>query len=458
MTQKAWQMDREIRLNAVPLDRRIHNSNWFQADSAFPQGDDLIALFWESKVPGSGAPECSYLEMVESMANRGYDVSAAEQLIPIGLDLHRAGKRDELRALTAGLLNVLFQSPIDPSSPYHSFEHPAEWSAVREAMGKVTEGQMAGALENLESKTYQGWLGQLAGGSFGTAIEGYTGRRIAEVYGKIESYITQPETTNDDVVYELVLLDVFRDRGRQMTSVELAMEWVRQIPFGWSAEWVALHNLSQGIFPPDSGSFRNAYSDWIGAQMRGMICGMLAPGWPLEAARLAHIDAVISHAANGVFGEIYAAVLTSLAYVRQDPRQILLEAIEYIPQNSEYASVARECIEVVRTNLDPQKAWDYLDQLFEQYNWIHAYPNIAAVILALWYGEGEMTRSFSLLAMAGMDVDCNGGLVGSVLGVIHPVPSQWAEPLGDLLETYIPGKEKLSIRALAEETARLARF
>ena len=38
------------------------------------------------------------------------------------------------------------------------------------------------------------------------------------------------------------------------------------------------------------------------------------------------------------------------------------------------------------------------------------------------------------------------------------VPREWAEPLGDLLETYLKGKEKLSIRELAKRTARLARM
>jgi hypothetical protein len=37
------------------------------------------------------------------------------------------------------------------------------------------------------------------------------------------------------------------------------------------------------------------------------------------------------------------------------------------------------------------------------------------------------------------------------------VPAAWADPIGDLLETYIPGKERLSIHALAERTTRLAR-
>jgi hypothetical protein len=67
-----------------------------------------------------------------------------------------------------------------------------------------------------------------------------------------------------------------------------------------------------------------------------------------------------------------------------------------------------------------------------------------------------MTETFSLLAKAGYDVDCNGGLVGNVLGVISGVPTQWSKPIGDLLETYIKGKEKLSIQELADRTARLS--
>ena len=209
---------------------------------------------------------------------------------------------------------------------------------------------------------------------------------------------------------------------------------------------------------PNLGTWRNPYSDWIGAQMRGMVCGMLAPGWPMEAARLAHIDGVVSHSANGVYGEMYAAVLSSLAYVRSDPRGLLAEAAAYLPQRSEYAAVVAGCLETVRSHDDPADAWRILDERFEQYNWIHAYPNMAADILALWYGGGDMTRSFTLLAHAGLDVDCNAGLVGTVLGVMNGVPEKWSKPLGDLLETYLKGKEKLSIRELAARTARLARY
>ena len=364
---------------------------------------------------------------------------------------------DDLRALTAELLALLHGAPRIPDHPYWRYSYPGPtWRSVRASLRDVDPEQDRRALENLEARTLDGWLCQLAGGAFGTAIEGYHTDRIAEVYGVIDSYITTPETMNDDVVYELVLLDVFERHGRRLTPRQLGLEWVRQIPFGWSAEWIALRNLGMGMMPPGSGSFRNPYSDWIGVQMRGMVCGMLAPGWPLEAARLAWLDGTVSHSRNGIYGGMYAAVLMALAYVRQDERALMAEALAYIPPGSEYAAVAREILDVLRGEPNPAAAWRILDARFEEYNWIHAYPNLAADMLALWHAHGDLTTAFRWLAHAGLDVDCNAGLVGTVLGIMYGAPEPWAAPLGDLLETYLRGKERLSIRELAARTAALA--
>ena len=456
MKKLAWELEKEFRDAAIPLDRRIHQSDWHTFDTDFPSGDTLIRKFWFSNVPGSGAPEIPYQEMAQAQYNKGYDTSAATELIIKGIKLAKEDQIDELRVLTAQLMETIIHAPIDPNHPFHYYKHPKTWEDIQAAMGDVQTDRLVNRVENLDEKIYQGWLGQLAGGSFGTAIEGYTGEQIYKVYGDIRSYITQPETTNDDVTYELVPLDVFERTGSKITSQAIGLEWVRQIPFGWSAEWIALRNLNMGIFPPESGSFQNPYSNWIGAQMRGMICGMLAPAWPIEAARLAQLDGVVSHDNNGVYGEMYAAVLTSLAFVRQDTRVILQEAARYIPQHSQYAAVVMDTLTTVASEPDPTSTWKILEKRYEQFNWIDAHNNITAVIHSLWYGQGDMTESFAYLAKAGMDVDCNGGLVGNVLGLIRDVPREWAEPLGDLLETYIKGKENLSIRELAQRTAKLA--
>lgn len=457
--RRAWQIDRDLRLNAAPLDRRIHPSDWYTSETVFPTGDELILLFWDARVPGSGAPEIPYVEMVESLANQGYDVTKAEALLPDGIELARTKRMDDLRALTAELLARLHAAPRIPNHPYWRYDYPGPgWSAVAASLPNADAEQDRRALERLEERTLNGWLGQLAGGAFGTAIEGYHTDRIAAVYGVIDAYITTPETMNDDVVYELVFLDVFARYGRRLTSRQLGLEWVRQIPFGWSAEWIALRNLNMGIMPPRSGAFRNPYVDWIGCQMRGMVCGMLAPGWPLEAARLAYLDGAVSHARNGVYGGMYAAVLTALAYVRRDERALLEEALNYLPPQSEYVAVAREILTILRSEANPATAWRLLDARFEEYNWIHAYPNLAADMLALWHAHGDLTAAFRWLAHAGLDVDCNAGLVGTVLGIMHGAPEKWSAPLGDLLETYLRGKERLSIRELAARTARLAQL
>lgn len=453
--KKAWQLERELRDAAIPLDRRIHDSNWYDSDFEPPFGDALIDMFWFSRVPGSGAPEIPYQEMIQAKANKGYDLSKAEELIAEGIQLHKEKKIPELRQHTARILAELVKAPIDSSHPYHQFEHPKTWDDVKASM-KIKEENQSDWSDDFSKKIYNGWVGQLAGGSFGTAIEGYTGEQIKKVYGKVDYYITEPETLNDDVVYELIFLDVLERMGKEITSEEIGLEWVKQIVFGWSAEWIALRNLNQGIMAPESGSYQNPYSDWIGAQMRQMICGLVAPAQPMEAARLAYTDSLVSHADNGAYGGMFAAVLTSLAFTINDTKKIIEEAINYIPQNSEYKHIIDQVLKICHSESDPKTAWRLISPIFEKYNWIHAYPNIAGVIYALWYGENDFTETMALLAHAGNDVDCSAGLAGTVLGVINPIPNKWSEPIGDLLETYIKGKEQLSVRELAKTTAELA--
>ncbi len=361
LPRRAWQIDRELRLNAIPVDRRTNPSHWEEM-AAFPKGDDLMMLFWNARVPGSGAPEIPYVEMVQSMHNRGYDVREAEALLPEGMRLAGENKRGELRQLTDRLLETLFNSPVIPAHPYWSFEHPGTWDEIQTSMSPHYPDPVHPGIENLESRIYQGWLGQLAGGAFGTCIEGYHTSQIQKVYGDIDGYITQPETMNDDVVYELVLLDVFEQKGRKCTSTDLALEWLRQIPFGWSAEWVALENLRAGLLPPESASHRNPYSDWIGAQMRGMVCGMLAPGKPMEAARLGlyrrcHLSLRQWHLRRNLLCCFGFTGFREKRSARADPPGDWAG----FRKRSEYLSVVNECLKVVSLSPDYRQAWAVLD-------------------------------------------------------------------------------------------------
>ena len=111
MKKHAWQLEREMREAAVPVDRRKEASLWTQGDMEFPHGDELLRWFWNVKVPGSLAPDVFFQGMVQDLANQGYDVSAAEALLPEGRALEAANQMADLRVVSARIMKALKEAP-----------------------------------------------------------------------------------------------------------------------------------------------------------------------------------------------------------------------------------------------------------------------------------------------------------------------------------------------------------
>lgn len=61
--------------------------------------------------------------------------------------------------------------------------------------------------------------------------------------------------------------------------------------------------------------------------------------------------------------------------------------------------------------------------IFENYGYdkyqgvCHIIPNIAVMILALLYGEGDFDKTLNLCNQCGWDTDCNVGNLGTLMGV-----------------------------------------
>jgi hypothetical protein len=100
-------------------------------------------------------------------------------------------------------------------------------------------------------------------------------------------------------------------------------------------------------------------------------------------------------------------------------------------------------------------AWRLCEEKFKRYNWIHAYPNIMAEIIALWYGNGDFEETLHIIAQAGQDVDCNAAQILSAIGImkgIEAIPASFKEPIADRLDTYLRQDKVMSISQLAKET------
>lgn len=452
---KAWEKEREITDNAIPRAIEEDEQTWTDANDIEASVDNHMKALWNSNVPGSYAPESIMTAAIQASENKGLIVDDGMTYVYKALELIENDNMVELQKVSAELWNAVVNAKKDHNHSYWGYKEYTSFEDYEKDVEFIDAVKVDYGNETLLNKTYSGWLSQIIGGAVGTAIEGFTTKNIKKVFGNIDSYVRTPNTFNDDITFEIAFLQAYKEFGEKITSKDVALAWVGYVPTGWSAEEIALRNIRYGIFPPESGTHGNPFSDWIGAQMRGAICGQLTPGDPREAARLAWIDGVVSHSNNGVIGEVFNAMLVSLSYVDNDVRSILNKAIGMLPKESEYYEIVKFAYDLCQEHETWESMWSKCEKRVEKYNWIHAYPNAMAEVIALYYGNGDFDKTLNIIAMLGQDVDCNAAQIMTVIGVIvgsDNIDDKWTKPIGDDLDTYLRTLKKMKISELSQDT------
>jgi ADP-ribosylglycohydrolase len=458
---KAWELERRNMDISVPKHLDDNNEEFWEEQQEGPEEaqDALMKVYWSSKVPGSRASESLMVAAVQATENRGYIVKGAQDLWLSGLSAVAADEKVAMHKGFYEIMEACRTAEKDESSPYWK-QQMCDSFADHEKAVKFPQAKPVVMDDSLVDRMEAGWLAQIIGGAYGTCMEGYTTTNILKTYPRLDIYQRKPNTYNDDITYELALLLAYEAHGKNTTSKDIALEWATRIPSGWSAEDMALRNLRCGILPPESGTFNNPFCEWIGAQMRGVTLGQLYPGDPYQAAKAAWQDGLISHARNGVLGETFNAIMTAMAFTEKDIRKIVTEAVEMMPEHSEYGECVRFALEQCHNSQDWLTAWRPCEKKYERYNWVHAYPNAAAEVIALWFGAQDFTKLLVICGGCGQDVDCNAAQVATVWATVNgkdAIPAYWTEPIGDKLITYVRGLKELSIRQLAQRTAEVAR-
>ncbi len=457
---KAWQKDQEIINNAEPCYLIDDNEQFWEEQNNGPEEaqDILTKIHWHSQVPGSRAHESICLATIQATENKGMIVEGGMELIEKGYEAYDKDDIVTMHKMETAVYNAVYNAKKDEESPYwkQKFYDTFEEYAAAVKFPEVRDVDIEGSLD----KFIAGWYGQIIGGAYGTCIEGYTGRAIKKKYGgEVTKYVRKPNTYNDDITYELALILAYKEHGKATTAIDIANEWTSRIPTGWSAEEWALNNLKVGILPPESGRYHNPFNEWIGAQMRGAVCGQIYPGNAYMAAKAAWADASISHDRNGILGEVFNALLCSLAFTKKDTRELVKECIELIPADSEYGQVIRFALEQCETHDNYYDAWLLCEKKLERYNWIHAYPNAAIEVISMYFGENDFLKTLSICGGCGQDVDCNAAQMMTVFGSMFGtsvIPEYWTAPFGDRLDTYVRGIKVMSIKELAKDTQEIA--
>lgn len=453
---KAWEITWNTLRTAKPRLQTEDEANW--TENKISIGDLDIKEQrerWFTVVPGSMAPDQVLLGAIQATENKGRDVSEAEALIPI---LQKAyDENDHITTLkyTAKLYNVLANAPKVPDHPYWSYKYYNDFNDHAEEVTFPTYKLPEFTKDELFEKIHAGWIAQIAGAAVGTILEGYSTEQIREAFGEVRGYLRKPSTHNDDVLFELAFINAVKEKGSKVTAEDIGLEWISRIEYTWTAEEVAFKNMKRGIFPPESAKLNNPWNEWIGAQMRGSICGMVAPGNPELAAKLAWIDGSISHINNGILGEAFNAILVSLAFVETDVRTILKKTIDLMPANSEYYSVVKFAYDACEKHGEWEPAWKECEEKYKRYNWIHTYPNAAAEVIALYFAGNDFDECMHIIAMCGQDVDCNAGQIGTIYGIMQGyagIDKKWSEPFDDKFDSLFRGYEHTTLSHLAEVT------
>ena len=319
----------------------------------------------------------------------------------------------------------------------------------------------------LEMKEYRKklmgcWMGKNIGGTLGAPFEAK--RQVNDVSFYVQDLAGNPPA-NDDLDLQLVWLNAVEKYGKNVNARILGEYWLSYITPHWVEYGAGKTNMRMGLVPPLSGYANNPYRDSCGCFIRSEIWASLAPGHPEIAVKYAYEDAIVDHADEGLYGEIFCAAVESAAFVETDKYKLIDIGLSYIPEDCGVAKGIKTAIASYQSGtswVDARKnvltavpgtfgtLGTPVDQLPKdipvgERGW-DAPSNIAIMIIGWLYGEEDFGKSLCIAVNCGEDTDCTAATLGSILGIISGIdgiPQNWIEPMGEKINTlcidYVDG-------------------
>ena len=323
-------------------------------------------------------------------------------------------------------------------------------------------------LETFRDKLAGCWAGKNIGGVLGAPFEGKRQMNDVDFYTQDLSMGPPP---NDDLDLQIVWLAAVEKYGRNVNAGILGDYWLSYVVPNWAEYGTGKANLRAGLMPPVSGEVDNIYKNSCGCFIRSEVWACLAPGHPEIAARYAYEDAIVDHAGEGMYGEIFFAALQSAAFVESDMRKLIDIGLSYIPENSATAKAIRKAIECYENHVDfdvarkqihntapgtfgiqniriadiPKEGNEGMEMGVPGFD---APENVAFAIAGLLYGEGDFGKSLCLANSLGEDTDCTCASIGAAMGIVlgaSGLPEKWVKPLDDKIATMCIDKTSLGI-------------
>ena len=315
----------------------------------------------------------------------------------------------------------------------------------------------------------RGCLAGLAiGDALGAPTEGKTPAQIRERWGRVVDYVSDDPTGTDDTEYAVFSAQTLLRHGRALTSTQMADAWRTHIcsqPGGFKgagfSEMLAIRNLRAGLDPPQSGEHLHSWSD--GLAMRVAPFGVVSPGDPAEAARLAQVDGAVSHAGEGILGGRAVAAAIAVAMTGAPVEDATRAALDVVPADSWTARAVGRALDIGGA---AGSVWDALDPLhdalvFDGYPWADLGPEAVGLAFGVVAASGGDFEAAVLGgANIGRDTDTIAAIAGAILGArvgLQSLPPRWVDRVQVTKGLCIHAVAGVDLLDLADDLAAFAR-
>lgn len=261
------------------------------------------------------------------------------------------------------------------------------------------------------------WLGKCIGGNIGAPYEGMK-QRMNLSYS---SAFLEKMLPNDDLDLQILWLEVLEKKGKSATATDYAVSFNENCDYAPGEYAFFKKNYKKGIMPPLSGTFNNEYfNEGMGAPIRSELWACLFPEDAQTAAHYARADASVDHRENGesVNGEVFLAVLESLAFGGGEVEPLIRKSLAYLPDGSKLKCAITDVLKWNAEGMDMNAILDCIIRDYGHSESAMVHQNVSIIVAALLKSGNDFTRAVMSAVNCGFDTDCTGATVGSVIGIL----------------------------------------
>jgi hypothetical protein len=282
--------------------------------------------------------------------------------------------------------------------------------------------------KRLKDKIAGGWAGKMIGVTYGAPTEFRAQGKTFDDSIHWTPKDIRGSMWQDDIYVQLTFMMTMDKYGIDAPAEKFQEMFAKAGYMLWHANVQARKNYYDSIFPPASGNPEfNSHADDIDFQIEADYLGLMCPGMPVTASKMADKIGHIMNYGDGVYGGIFVSALYTQAFFECDIQKIIENALKSVPAESDYAKIVSDVIILHKQYPDDWKAaWKELMEKWDKDHFcasgetfnIDAKVNGAFIVLGLLYGDGDPMKTLDITTRCGQDSDCNPSSAMAVLGVI----------------------------------------